>query len=121
VDHIITDEAPWVPVFNEALTFFVSARLGNFQASAEYGPLVNVGVTSAEGTWAASAMPALSAWEVYGAARLPPADSVTCRDLVGLSASDPWLPASGHPVGHAAGTDRHRSAVMGESSRPVPE
>jgi ABC-type transport system substrate-binding protein len=41
VDHIITDEAPWVPVFNEALTFFVSARLGNFQVSAEDGPLVD--------------------------------------------------------------------------------
>jgi hypothetical protein len=37
--------------------------------------------------------PALSAWEVCGAARLLPADSVTCGDLDGLSASDhdyPW-------------------------------
>src|SRR5262249_7524246 len=41
VDHIITDEAPWVPVFNNALTFFVSARLGNFQVSPEYGSLVD--------------------------------------------------------------------------------
>ena len=32
--------------------------------------------------------PALSAWEVCGAARPPPADSVTCRDLDSLSASD---------------------------------
>jgi YVTN family beta-propeller protein len=41
VDHIITDEAPWVPILDQALTFFASARLGNFQVSAEYGPLVD--------------------------------------------------------------------------------
>jgi Phage integrase family len=37
--------------------------------------------------------PALSAWEVCGAARVLPAESVTCGDLDGLSASDrdyPW-------------------------------
>jgi len=32
--------------------------------------------------------PALSAWEVCGAVALPPADSVTCGDLGGLSVSD---------------------------------
>jgi hypothetical protein len=32
--------------------------------------------------------PALSAWEVCGAARVLPADSVTCGDLAGLSLSD---------------------------------
>jgi hypothetical protein len=31
---------------------------------------------------------ALSAWEVCGAVALPPADSVTCGDLGGLSVSD---------------------------------
>ena len=40
-DRLITCEAPWVPVLDEALTVFVSARLGNYQESAEYGPLVN--------------------------------------------------------------------------------
>ena len=37
--------------------------------------------------------PALSAWEVCGAARVLPGESVTCGDLDGLSASDrdyPW-------------------------------
>ena len=32
--------------------------------------------------------PALSAWEVSGAVALPPADSVSCGDLGGLSLSD---------------------------------
>jgi peptide/nickel transport system substrate-binding protein len=41
VDHLITDEAPWVPILNQALTVFVSSRLGNYQESAEYGPLVD--------------------------------------------------------------------------------
>jgi hypothetical protein len=41
VDRIITDEARWVLVLNEALTVFVSSRLGNYQESAEYGPLVD--------------------------------------------------------------------------------
>ena len=38
--------------------------------------------------------PALSAWEVCGAARVLPADSVTCGDHDGLSVSDrdyPWV------------------------------
>jgi hypothetical protein len=38
--------------------------------------------------------PALSAWEVCGAPRVLPADSVTCGDLGGLSVSDrdyPWV------------------------------
>jgi hypothetical protein len=32
--------------------------------------------------------PALSAWELYGAARLPPGDSTTCGDIGGLTVSD---------------------------------
>ena len=39
VDRIVTNKAPWVPVLNEALTEFVSSRVGNYQESAEYGPL----------------------------------------------------------------------------------
>src|SRR5215471_19631345 len=38
--------------------------------------------------------PALSAWEVCGAARVLPADSLTCGDLGGLSTGDhdyPWV------------------------------
>ena len=50
---------------------------------------------------------ALSAWEVYGAARLPPADSVTCRDLVGLSASDRGYPRVLIP----SGTQRARALI----------
>jgi peptide/nickel transport system substrate-binding protein len=41
VDHIVTDQAPWVPVFNQASTAFVSSRVGNFQESPEYGPLLD--------------------------------------------------------------------------------
>jgi peptide/nickel transport system substrate-binding protein len=41
VDHIVTDRAPWVPVFNQASTAFVSSRVGNYQESPEYGPLLD--------------------------------------------------------------------------------
>jgi ABC-type transport system substrate-binding protein len=39
VDRVVTDQAPWVPVFNETPTVFVSARAGNYQESPYYGPL----------------------------------------------------------------------------------
>ena len=39
VDRIVTDQAPWVPTLNLAFTTFVSARVGNYQGSPEYGPL----------------------------------------------------------------------------------
>jgi YVTN family beta-propeller protein len=41
VDRIVTDQAPWVPVLNEAVTAFVSARVGNCQMSPLYGPLLD--------------------------------------------------------------------------------
>jgi YVTN family beta-propeller protein len=43
IDHIVTDQAAWVPIFNESLTsFFVSARVGNYQESGYYiGPLLD--------------------------------------------------------------------------------
>jgi YVTN family beta-propeller protein len=41
VDRIITDQAPWAPVINEASTVFVSTRVGNYQESAQYGPLLS--------------------------------------------------------------------------------
>jgi ABC-type transport system substrate-binding protein len=41
VDRIVTNQAPWEPVFNESTTVFVSARVGNYQASAIYGPLLD--------------------------------------------------------------------------------
>jgi peptide/nickel transport system substrate-binding protein len=41
VDRIVTDQAPWVPILNQASTAFVSARIGNFQESPEYGPLLD--------------------------------------------------------------------------------
>jgi peptide/nickel transport system substrate-binding protein len=40
VDRIVTDQAPWVPILNTASTTFVSARVGNFQESPFYGPLL---------------------------------------------------------------------------------
>jgi hypothetical protein len=41
----------------------------------------------------------LSAWEVCGAVRLSPADSVTCGDLDGLSVSDRDYPRALLPSG----------------------
>jgi ABC-type transport system substrate-binding protein len=40
VDRIVTGQAPWVPVFSQASTTFVSARVGNYQESSIYGPLL---------------------------------------------------------------------------------
>jgi YVTN family beta-propeller protein len=40
VDRIVTDQAPWIPILNEASTAFVSARVRNYQESPEYGPLL---------------------------------------------------------------------------------
>ena len=53
--------------------------------------------------------PALSAWEVCGAAALPPADSVTCGDLDGLSLSDRDYPRALL----LSGTQRARPASRG--------
>ena len=41
VDRIVTDQAPWVPILNQASTEFVSARIGNFQESPIYGSLLD--------------------------------------------------------------------------------
>jgi YVTN family beta-propeller protein len=41
VDRIVTDRAPWVPLENAAPTVFVSSRVGNYQESAGYGPLLD--------------------------------------------------------------------------------
>jgi peptide/nickel transport system substrate-binding protein len=40
-DRIVTDQAPYVPVFNETSAGFVSSRVGNYQESPEYGPLLD--------------------------------------------------------------------------------
>jgi peptide/nickel transport system substrate-binding protein len=40
-DRIVTDQAPYVPVFNETSAGFVSSRAGNYQQSPEYGPLLD--------------------------------------------------------------------------------
>jgi YVTN family beta-propeller protein len=39
VDHAVTDQAPWAPVFNSSWTVFVSSRVGNCQVTTSYGPL----------------------------------------------------------------------------------
>lgn len=41
VDRIVTDQAPWVPVLNQASTTFVSSRIGDYQESPNYGPLLD--------------------------------------------------------------------------------
>ena len=42
IDRIVTDQAPWIPVFNQSWTVFVSARVGNYQESPYYaGPLLD--------------------------------------------------------------------------------
>jgi peptide/nickel transport system substrate-binding protein len=40
-DHIVTDQAPYVPVLNVGTAGFVSSRAGNYQESPVYGPLVD--------------------------------------------------------------------------------
>jgi YVTN family beta-propeller protein len=41
-DHVVTDQAPWVPTFNQSLAWFVSARIHNCQESPYYaGPLLD--------------------------------------------------------------------------------
>lgn len=41
VDHVITDDAPWVPLFDDSEAGFVSARVGNYQDSPVYTDLVD--------------------------------------------------------------------------------
>jgi YVTN family beta-propeller protein len=42
VDRIVTNQAPWAPVYDQSYsTEFVSARVGNYQDSPFYGPLVD--------------------------------------------------------------------------------
>ena len=41
VDRIVTDQAPYVPVFNTGGVGFGSSRAGNYQESPAYGPLVD--------------------------------------------------------------------------------
>ena len=41
IDRIVTGQAPWVPIFNQAPTTFVSARAGDYQESPYYGPLLD--------------------------------------------------------------------------------
>jgi YVTN family beta-propeller protein len=42
VDRMVTDQAPWLPVFDESFsTGFVSSRVGNYQDSPFYGPLLD--------------------------------------------------------------------------------
>jgi peptide/nickel transport system substrate-binding protein len=41
VDRIVTDQSPWVPVLNGKSTTLVSSRVGNYQYSPEYGPLLD--------------------------------------------------------------------------------
>jgi YVTN family beta-propeller protein len=40
-DRIVTDQAPYVPVYDETSAGFVSSRAGNYQTSPEYGPLLD--------------------------------------------------------------------------------
>jgi len=41
VDRMVTDQAPYVPVFNSGTTGFVSSRVENYQTSPVYGLLVD--------------------------------------------------------------------------------
>jgi peptide/nickel transport system substrate-binding protein len=40
-DRIVTDQAPYILVDNETSAGFVSSRVGNYQTSPEYGPLLD--------------------------------------------------------------------------------
>jgi peptide/nickel transport system substrate-binding protein len=41
VDRLVTDQAPWVPILNESLAAFVSARVGNYQEAPGYAYLLD--------------------------------------------------------------------------------
>jgi peptide/nickel transport system substrate-binding protein len=41
VDRLVTDQAPWVPILNESLAAFVSARVGNYQEAPSYAYLLD--------------------------------------------------------------------------------
>jgi len=41
VDHIVTDQAPYVPTFNVGMAEFASPRAGHYQISPVYGPLLD--------------------------------------------------------------------------------
>jgi YVTN family beta-propeller protein len=41
IEHDITDLAPWVPLVNRSWVNLVSERLGNFEISPEWGPLID--------------------------------------------------------------------------------
>jgi ABC-type transport system substrate-binding protein len=40
-DHIVTDQAPYVPVLSAGTAGFVPSRAGNYQESPVYGPLLD--------------------------------------------------------------------------------
>jgi peptide/nickel transport system substrate-binding protein len=40
-DHIVTDQAPYVPIFNVGMAEFASPRTGHYQISPVYGPLLD--------------------------------------------------------------------------------
>ena len=41
IEHDVMDQAPWVPLVSRSWTNAVSGRLGNFQVSVQYGPLLD--------------------------------------------------------------------------------
>ncbi|MEP6973391.1 MAG: ABC transporter substrate-binding protein [Actinomycetota bacterium] len=41
IEHDVMDQAPWVPLVSRTWSNTVSRRLGNFQVSVQYGPLVD--------------------------------------------------------------------------------
>jgi peptide/nickel transport system substrate-binding protein len=41
IEHDVMDQAPWVPLVNRTFGNLVSQRLGNFQVSPQWGPLVD--------------------------------------------------------------------------------
>ncbi len=41
IEHDVMDQAPWVPLVSRSFANLVSQRLGNFQVSPQWGPLVD--------------------------------------------------------------------------------
>ena len=41
LDRVVTDQAPWVPLFDQSPPALVSSRVGNYQDSPGYGPLLD--------------------------------------------------------------------------------
>ena len=63
IDRLVTDRAPWVPIFNQAPTVFVTSRVGNYQDP----PTVLCSIKSGSGSRPWHADHSIPSWPGKGA------------------------------------------------------